>query len=581
MVFNVYVYINISVSVININMESFNLPIHYIDDKYEVDKHIVSDLEILNTNSNDVKPLYHYLFNPNNTFSQNNLSLWSKHYTTNKRFLKDSQKLLSIHNQSKEFDYLQIETIWNNINTETGFTEKYNYMDWFWLKDLNNNSLFLQLWSIYNMASPFLSLAIPILFLILPFFILKIQGIPITITAYINLLSTMFQKHHFGKLFSITSVSWDKQVYIIVSFVFYILQIYHNIVSCIKFIKNMSVIHNELNIVQSYLKHTISNMDIFEKNTSTLSSYKLFTNNLSLHKNILIDINNEIEKIHSYYFNIERIRDIGHVMKIFYQLYNLPSYKLSLEYSFGFNGYIGNLDSIKDSIQLKKINYCKFSKKNTKFINAYYPTIKNPIKNSYNLNKHILITGPNAAGKTTLLKTTIFNILISQQLGVGFYDSATIPIYNKIHCYINIPDTSSRDSLFQAEARRCKNILDSIESNNTKQQHLCVFDELFSGTNPYEAISSAFAFLQYLSKYKNINIILTTHFLELCKRIQNNTCFINNHMNINNINSDMKYTYLLKPGISQIKGGVKVLKDLDYPLKIINDTKNIINNLKI
>ena len=112
-----------------------------------------------------------------------------------------------------------------------------------------------------------------------------------------------------------------------------------------------------------------------------------------------------------------------------------------------------------------------------------------------NLNKQILITGPNAAGKTTLLKTTLFNIIISQQLGVGCYKKATINPYNYIHSYINIPDTSQRDSLFQAEARRCKEILDSLTNNSDKERHFCIFDEIYSGTNPSEAIASAYSFL--------------------------------------------------------------------------------------
>ena len=79
-----------------------------------------------------------------------------------------------------------------------------------------------------------------------------------------------------------------------------------------------------------------------------------------------------------------------------------------------------------------------------------------------------MITGPNASGKTTILKTTLFNIILSQQVGFGFYSSATINPYKYIHCYLNIPDTSGRDSLFQAEARRCKEILDSVKNSKDR-----------------------------------------------------------------------------------------------------------------
>ena len=211
---------------------------------------------------------------------------------------------------------------------------------------------------------------------------------------------------------------------------------------------------------------------------------------------------------------------------------------------------------------------CKFSKKQTNFKNAYFPITENkPVKNTYNLNKHLIITGPNAAGKTTLLKTTLFNIILSQQIGYGCYKSASIVIFDNIHCYINIPDTSGRDSLFQAEARRCKDILSLVETNKN-QRHFCVFDELYSGTNPYEAISSATAYLKYLNQFPNVCFVLTTHLQ-------------NYHMKTDKIDNKLTYKYLLTKGISNIKGGIKVLTDLEYPSEIIEDTQKTIDKLII
>ena len=71
------------------------------------------------------------------------------------------------------------------------------------------------------------------------------------------------------------------------------------------------------------------------------------------------------------------------------------------------------------------------------------------MKNDIDLSKNMAITGPNASGKTTILKTVLFNLIFSQGFGYGFYSKATINPYNHIHCYLNIPDTSGRDSLFR------------------------------------------------------------------------------------------------------------------------------------
>ena len=72
------------------------------------------------------------------------------------------------------------------------------------------------------------------------------------------------------------------------------------------------------------------------------------------------------------------------------------------------------------------------------------------------MDKNIIITGPNAAGKTTTIKATIINLLLSQQLGLGFFEKCQTSTFDYIHSYLNIPDSCSRDSLFQAEAKDVK-----------------------------------------------------------------------------------------------------------------------------
>ena len=186
-------------------------------------------------------------------------------------------------------------------------------------------------------------------------------------------------------------------------------------------------------------------------------------------------------------------------MKYFYNIYNDIDLVGSLYYSFSFNGYLKNLDAIKNYTNKNILNKCSFNDTNTNIKDTYYIGLLNDnsnniIKNNIDFNKNILISGPNASGKTTILKSCLFNIIISQQIGYGFYSDANIRIYDYIHCYINIPDTNDRDSLFQAEARKCKKIIDSIKEN-TNAKHFCVFDEIFSGTNPTDAVESGLNYL--------------------------------------------------------------------------------------
>jgi len=188
----------------------------------------------------------------------------------------------------------------------------------------------------------------------------------------------------------------------------------------------------------------------------------------------------------------------------------------------------------------------------------------------------MIISAPNKAGKTTILKTTTLNIIFSQQIGCGFYESAVINPYTHIHSYLNIPDTSGRDSLFQAESRRCKEIIDIINiNNNDKYRHFCIFDELYSGTNPEEASKAGCAFLQYLSGFSNVNFMLTTHYTSICKKFKKSPKIQNYKMYVEVLDDgNYKYTYKLVKGLSKMKGAIRVLKDMEYPKEIIDSIEN-------
>jgi DNA mismatch repair ATPase MutS len=243
-------------------------------------------------------------------------------------------------------------------------------------------------------------------------------------------------------------------------------------------------------------------------------------------------------------------------------------------YSFGFNGYVDCVEGLVFNIKNGHINFCEFidNSKKMVFKNSYHASLKNDkhVKNTIKFNKNMILSGPNASGKTTLLKNTLINIICSQQFGCGFYEDAKVHPFKYLHCYLNIPDTSGRDSLFQAEARRCKEILDTIDANK-EDTHFCAFDEIYSGTNPEEAVATAASFLTYLNKNKNVSYILTTHFLKVCKKLKNNKNILNCNMHTIAYANDVKYTYSLKKGISKIKGGVNVLKQLNYPSEIIQN----------
>ena len=78
--------------------------------------------------------------------------------------------------------------------------------------------------------------------------------------------------------------------------------------------------------------------------------------------------------------------------------------------------------------------------------------------------------------------------------------------------------------------------------------------------------------MEYLVKNKNVSCVLTTHFVNVCKKLNDNKNIINCHMDAEKIEDKIVYKYILKEGISELKGGLNVLYDMNYPTEIIENT---------
>jgi len=568
--------------------KTFKLPIFYCIKKNELDDNIKTDLELIETNTNNEdnlansNTLYNTVFSPKTKIGKALLESWCDHFTYDKRFLSANQSIFKSVKVTPLKDIDNVHETWLTMKNDTGFLNKYQYVDWEMFEPLNRNSSFLQIMSIYSLTSPVVSLFLPIFLCIVPFFLLKLQKIKITFSTYWDILKKIMLKIPIGQLAYLKNMSWDNRIYTLVSVFFYFFQIYQNILSCYRFYKNQFHIETVLSQYETFINHTVEQIDLYYKESNKHKAFSSFNGQMIFYRERLVKLSRYLEKVKPFKVGFKEMTNIGYCMKHFYEFYKNEEVKDTINYAFGLNAYFDQICGVQSLIVSKQINPCRFSKKKTVFKNAYYPLIQddNIIKNTYSLKASHIITGPNAAGKTTLLKTTLFNILLSQQIGFGYYKSSTIKLYNHLHCYLNIPDTSGRDSLFQAEARRCKNILDEIENSHKNVKHFCIFDELYSGTNPYEATASALSYLEHLSLQSNVDFMITTHYVELCKKL-NRENIKNYYMEtIKKGNDNFRYTYLLKEGISDIKGGIKVLRDLGYSENMINKTdKYLVNNL--
>lgn len=574
--------------------EQFKIPIKYIQHNTLNDS-LINDLELVKFNTTDNSnnlidisnnnTIYHKYLDPTTIVGKHSVSNMICYYTNNIDFLKQTQYIVEdVCNVDFDKDNINDMTnLWLELDTyKNDFENKFQYIEWQRLKFLNYWPAFLHILSILNISSPIMQLFAPIFMLILPFLMLKVIGSQVTISNYIDTLKITIRNNPIGKLlFEWNSVSWNTKGYILFTLIMYFYNLYLNVLACRDFYNNAKFIINSLNKTKKYLKYTIDNIDQFRKIINEHSEYSSFLKELDQKYDLIKYHYNQINCIPSSTFSIYNLLHFGNVMKCFYQINNDIEFSDMIDYTLGYNAYIDHIIGIRRNSLKNKIKPITYTNSDTfKLKNVYHPIIKHnkAIKNDIDLKNNLIITGPNAAGKTTILKCTIINLIFSQQFGYGYFTSGKLNPYKYIHCYINIPDNCSRDSLFQSEVRRCKSFLDIID-NNPESRHFCVFDELYSGTNPYEAISSAYSYLNHISKNKNIKFILTTHYIKLCKLFRKHKNIKNYNMKTKTINNNAKYYYKIIKGISKIKGGIAILKNLEYPDSVINNAIEIMNKL--
>jgi hypothetical protein len=568
---------------------SFKLPIYFSPFKVKLSESIIADLELVKTVDVSLSSIYSIVTKPSTVFGEYMVSKFAEYYTTDIPFLKDTQTLLQVYEESNNTcNSVREKTkgLWTELKEETGFCEKYLYIDWEMGKFLNTHSSFLQIMSIYNITSPIISFCLPLVILIVPFFIINAKGLSITTSEYITILKKIMENHAIGKLFlDFDDVSLSQKAYILCSTALYMFSIYQNVLVCLRFYRNIIKVNSTLHTIKTYLTDSISRFESYLSQTNKLTNYSEFNETVRKNCDSLIVYQTKIDDLGTLDFSWKNIINIGDRMQLFYQLYDNIECNNLMNYSFDMHGYLDTITGLIKNIKDKYLNSATLlnsSNKSNKsiFKNAYYPALMNNdhTVNTCDFSKSIVLSGPNASGKTTVLKTSIINTILTQQFGYGCYDEATLIPYKFIHCYLNIPDTSGRDSLFQAEARRCKDIIDVIDAN-PNDKHFCAFDELYSGTNPEDAVASSLAFMQYISSNKNVSSILTTHYNKVCRKLAKNKRIQNYNMKtIATENNTFLYTYQLEKGISNIKGGVKVLSELNYPSTIVENTKNIISS---
>lgn len=198
--------------------------------------------------------------------------------------------------------------------------------------------------------------------------------------------------------------------------------------------------------------------------------------------------------------------------------------------------------------------------------NMYHPLLENPVKNDVTLNKSILITGSNASGKSTFLKTVAVNTVLAQGIHTVCADSYRADRF-RVYTSLSLKDSIfSGDSYYMAEIKSIKRMMDEAERTDIASPVLIFVDEVLRGTNTIERIAASSVILQRISRFHGY-CLAATHDIELTDILSG--CYENMHFEEQVADGDIYFPYHLLPGKSETRNAIALLKMLEYDSSLV------------
>ncbi|WP_213277590.1 DNA mismatch repair protein MutS [Chryseobacterium indologenes] len=219
---------------------------------------------------------------------------------------------------------------------------------------------------------------------------------------------------------------------------------------------------------------------------------------------------------------------------------------------------------------------------------ARHPIIENAlplgekyIPNDIFLDKHsqqiIMVTGPNMAGKSAILRQTAIVCLLAQIGSFVPAKHAEIGMLDKIFTRVGATDNiSAGESTFMVEMNEAANIL-----NNISERSLILLDEIGRGTSTYDGVSIAWAIAEYLHQHPTQSkTLFATHYHELNEMTINFERVKNFHVSIQENKGNIIFLRKLIPGGSEHSFGIHVAKLAGMPAKVVNRANEILKTLE-
>ena len=202
--------------------------------------------------------------------------------------------------------------------------------------------------------------------------------------------------------------------------------------------------------------------------------------------------------------------------------------------------------------------------------NMYHPYIENPVKNSFDAGSCMLLTGSNASGKSTFLRTVALGIIMGQTIVTVCADAfASKDLY--VYSSMSLSDNLLKgDSYYMAEIKAIKRILEAKDM--VKGSIIAFVDEVLRGTNTVERIAASSQILKYFEA-NNISCYAATHDIELTSLLEDK--YNNYHFEEDISGGDITFNYKLNKGKATSRNAIELLRSLGFGSDITDNAKKM------
>mgnify|MGYP006078624527 FL=1 len=428
----------------------------------------------------------------------------------------------------------------------------------FW-KLINEYEYLLDSYHIYRILFvPLSALFYPLTAFFAPYYyVKKYLKFDISVYSYFSVIKNFFS------IFFQNTGNFKYNIFKFIVFCLYIFlylySIYQNFEFSYMLYKTKKILHKKMQGVINFINESNKIINYFNNNIANVNNIISCYVTSDINYNV-INITNTMTNIYKFWKNKNNIKDI--IDNLLITIYTLD--------------IINQISKTKFNLNY---SFPQYNNQITQIWNMKNPLLSDmQISNPLSLNKNIIITGPNAAGKTTYVKSLLSNIILSQTIGLTYSNKSLIKIYDCIYSFMRINDELGSKSYFEAEAELCAKMINkSIDIQNLNKSGIFFMDEPMHSTPPIEGISTAYAVCEKIGTNTNVDLLITTHFFKLTT-LENTYPynFINLSVNaIHNIDNTFTFPYKIKKGSSNQCIAIELLDKKNFPEDVINSAKNI------